>query len=208
MPEATTTRSTAIPKEVDVILCGGGTAACIVAARLAQGDPKLEILVIEAGPNSEGNPNVIRPAMYLSHLVPDTKTATFYVAKPTPHVNNRNCVVPMGGTVGGGSAINFMMYTRPSASDWDDFEQEGWTGKEMIEFSKKAENFQVKAGKAADHGFNGPLGISYGGHQSQLGKQWVKVSTEYAGIPFKDDIQDYKVRVVTAGNVCAGLILL
>lgn len=34
---------------VDFIIAGGGTAACILAGRLAKGDSTLSILVIEGG---------------------------------------------------------------------------------------------------------------------------------------------------------------
>ncbi|KAI1861939.1 hypothetical protein JX265_009442 [Neoarthrinium moseri] len=37
---------------VDVIIAGGGSAGCIVAARLADADPKLSILIIEGGTNN------------------------------------------------------------------------------------------------------------------------------------------------------------
>lgn len=51
-------------KEVDVIVAGGGLAGCVVAGRLAEADPKLQILVIEQGPNNYGLPEVVYPALY------------------------------------------------------------------------------------------------------------------------------------------------
>jgi choline dehydrogenase-like flavoprotein len=41
--------------------------------------------------------------------------------------------------LGGGSSINFMMYTRASASDYDDFKSKGWSTKELIPLMKKHE---------------------------------------------------------------------
>lgn len=36
----------------------------------------------------------------------------FYKSKASKHLNGREAIVPMGGILGGGSSINFMMYTR------------------------------------------------------------------------------------------------
>lgn len=58
-------------------MCTGGTAACIVAGRLATADPNLTILVIEQGQDNYENDNVVNPALYLEHLLPTSKTAIF-----------------------------------------------------------------------------------------------------------------------------------
>lgn len=69
-------------------------------------------------------------------------------------------MVPCAHILGGGSSINFMvcslqlapssvsltvakMYTRASASDYDDFQAKGWTTKELIPLMKKHETYQV-----------------------------------------------------------------
>ncbi len=61
--------------DVDVIFAGGGTAACVAAGRLAKNNPDLKILLVEGGENSFENPLVRNPALFLSHLKPDSKTA-------------------------------------------------------------------------------------------------------------------------------------
>lgn len=98
--------------EVDIIFAGGGTAACVAAGRLAKANPDLKILLVEGGRNNFNDPTVTNPAVYLSHLAPDSKTALFYKAKQSKQLNGREAIVPMGGMLGGGSSINFMMYTR------------------------------------------------------------------------------------------------
>jgi alcohol oxidase len=70
-------------------------------------------------------------------MAPDSKTATLYVSKSTPHVAGRNCAVTVGNILGGGSSINFMVYTRPAASDYDDWNTEGWTFQDLIPLFKK-----------------------------------------------------------------------
>lgn len=99
----------------------------MVAGRLAKRFPTLQVLIIEAGRNNLDDPLVRTPAFYIHHLKPDSQTANFYVSKPSPHVAGRSNTVATGGLLGGGSSINFMMYTRASASDYDDWNTQGWT---------------------------------------------------------------------------------
>ena len=84
----------------------GGTTACLVASRLADADPKLKILIVEAGPHTEENLSHTQPARYLHHLAPDSKTVTFVVANPEKELGDRQTIVPTGHCVGGGSSIN------------------------------------------------------------------------------------------------------
>jgi len=109
----------------------GGAAGCVVAGRLAKRFPTLQILIIEAGRNNFDDPLVRTPAFCIHHLKPDSQTAHFHVSKPSPHVAGRSNTVASGGVLGGGSSINFMMYTRASASDYDDWNTEGWTFEEL-----------------------------------------------------------------------------
>lgn len=103
----------------------------MVAGRLTKRFPTLQILIIEAGKTNLDDPLVRTPAFFVHHLKPDSQTASFYVSKPGPHVAGRSNIVGSGGVLGGGSSINFMMYTRASASDYDDWNTEGWTFKDL-----------------------------------------------------------------------------
>ncbi|UQC84061.1 GMC oxidoreductase [Colletotrichum lupini] len=87
--------------EVDVIIAGGGTAACVLAGRLAAADPQLSILVIEGGTNNRDVPNVVHPAFFLDHLAPTSKTAIFYQGNVSDKLAGRGPIVPAGGILGG-----------------------------------------------------------------------------------------------------------
>ena len=52
-------------EKYDYIIIGGGTAGLAVAARLTE-DPKVEVLVLEAGANHMENPRVTIPGLSLS----------------------------------------------------------------------------------------------------------------------------------------------
>jgi alcohol oxidase len=115
----------------------GGTAGCIVAARLAEADPNLTILVIERGANNRDVPSVVTPAFYLQNLLPTSKTAIFYKGNKAEQLAGREPIVPSGGTLGGGSSINFMMYTRAQRSDFESWKTPGWSADELVPFLKK-----------------------------------------------------------------------
>jgi hypothetical protein len=84
----------------------GGTAACLTASRLADADPNLQILVVEAGPHTQNDLQHIQPARFLTHITPSSTTATFMIANPEEELGGRQTIVPAGSCVGGGSSIN------------------------------------------------------------------------------------------------------
>ena len=84
----------------------GGTAGCAVAGRLAEADPELSILLIEGGTDNYNDPTVIFPALFLTHLLPESKTTIFYQAIKSKHLADREVIIPAGGILGGGSSIN------------------------------------------------------------------------------------------------------
>jgi alcohol oxidase len=96
--------------------------------------------VIEGGANNKDVPHIVNPVFYLQNLQPTTKTALFYKGNKAPQLADRECIVPCGGTLGGGSSINFMMYTRAQKADFDSWKTEGWTADEMWPYLKKVIN--------------------------------------------------------------------
>jgi alcohol oxidase len=179
------------PDEVDVIVCGGGPAGCVVAGRLAYADPTLKVMLIEAGMNNRDDPWVYRPGIFVRNMQRDgiNDKATFYVdSEQSPHLRGRQSIVPCANILGGGSSINFQMYTRASASDWDDFKTPGWTAKDLLPLMKRLENYQ-KPTNNNTHGYDGPIAISNGGTITNLAQDFLRAS-DSIGVPFSDDLQD------------------
>lgn len=119
----------------------GGTAGCIIAGRLAEADPNLSILVIEGGANNKDVASIKYPVFYLQNLLPTTKTALFYKGNKSEKLADREPIVPCGGALGGGSSINFMMYTRAQRSDFESWKTEGWSADEMFSYLNKVSTF-------------------------------------------------------------------
>ncbi|KAJ6507921.1 GMC oxidoreductase-domain-containing protein [Mycena vitilis] len=182
----------------DIIFAGGGTAACVAAGRLAAADPSLKILLIETGKHTKNVPTHTQPARYFRNLITGGDTFTFHVTKPSKALGDRPCVIPIGKAVGGGSAVNFMMYTRASASDYDDWENldnPGWGSKDLIPLSNKAETY---APKSERHGTSGPIKIR-SDIQTNIGKQYLAVAAardKERG--FTDDANDFSLSSINA----------
>ncbi|KAF8627066.1 hypothetical protein AX17_006405 [Amanita inopinata Kibby_2008] len=177
----------------DIVFAGGGAAACVTAGRLAAADPSLRILVIEAGPHTRDLPEHVQPAMYFRNLRSAAETFTFHVGKPSQSLGGRAPIVPAGRCLGGGSGINFMMYTRASASDYDDWKQEyknpGWGSKDLIPLLQKAETHEPPA---PHHGTSGPIKVSFRQDKVNVADQFLEVVAKYdKERPLTDDANNF-----------------
>jgi alcohol oxidase len=81
------------------------------------------------------------------------------------------------------------MYTRASASDYDDFQAKGWTTKELIPLMKKHETYQRACNNRDLHGFEGPIKVSFGNYTYPVMQDFLRAA-ESQGIPVTDDLQD------------------
>ncbi|TFK69859.1 alcohol oxidase [Pluteus cervinus] len=160
----------------------GGTAACVTAGRLAAAAPSLRILIVEAGPHTRDVKQYSQPGRYLRNLLGGSEAFTFHQAKPSPALAGRSLIIPSGRCLGGGSSINFMMYTRASASDYDDweriYENQGWGSEDIIPLLKKAETYQVNPHDAV-HGASGPMKISFEEKYINIGDNFLQVAAAY-----------------------------
>ncbi|KAG8790342.1 hypothetical protein FRC12_012128 [Ceratobasidium sp. 428] len=165
-------------------------SACVAAGRLAAANPGLEILLIEQGPNNLGEPTVVTPGLFMTHLAPDSKTALFWQGNKGSGLNDRAPVVASGGVLGGGSSINFMMYARASASDFDDWNTPGWGSKDLIPLLKKLETYHVAPGRDT-HGYNGPVNVSYSNYCAPIAQEFLDAHVR-KGVPLVEDMMDTK----------------
>ncbi|KXN86051.1 Alcohol oxidase [Leucoagaricus sp. SymC.cos] len=164
----------------DIIFAGGGATACIVAARLAQADPTLKILVLEAGPHTKDVLKHVQPARYFPTLAKGGETFTAHVPKPSDKISGRSVHTVTGRCVGGGSAVNFMVYCRASASDYDDWENvhgnKGWGSKSLIPLLRKAETYEGVTANDT-HGKSGPLKVSFAKSGHNVADEFLAVSS-------------------------------
>ncbi|KAH7303949.1 alcohol oxidase-like protein [Stachybotrys elegans] len=175
--------------EVDVIIAGGGTAGCIVASRLAEASPDLSILVLEGGADNSNIPTVVNPALYLANLAPTSTTAIFYKSNKAEQLAQREVIVPSGGVLGGGSSINFLLYTRAQKDDFDSWNAPGWSSDELLPFLNKLETYHGP-GDEHKHGHNGPIHVSDGPTRVLVSENDFLEAAKRVGYPEIRDLQN------------------
>ena len=144
----------------DYVIVGGGSAGCVLAARLSE-DPSIRVVLIEAG--GAGKSAMVKTPLGLIGMVrgkPKINNWAFET-EIQPGLNNRRGFQPRGKALGGSSAINAMLYIRGHRSDYDDWVQAGaagWGWDDVLPYFKKAEC--NSRGADAFHGATGPLAVS------------------------------------------------
>lgn len=176
---------------MDSELTLGGAAGCVVAGRLATADPSLEVVVLESGVNNRDDPLVTTPAYFLAHQAPGTTSFTYYKSAPSPYLNNRAPTVHAANILGGGSSVNFMLYNRPSSSDFDEWNTREWTSRDLLPLFKKVETYHISPGDDT-HGYEGPLHVSHGGHTSNLTNEFLAAALDYKGWEPSIDVNDFE----------------
>ncbi|KAG0700761.1 GMC oxidoreductase-domain-containing protein [Suillus ampliporus] len=177
------------PFSPDIIFAGGGATACVAAGRLAACDPSLKILILEGGQHTLNKDSVVQPYQCPSHLAPTSTMMTFNIGNPSQNLNGRKPIVQCGRCVGGGSSVNFMMYNRSPASDFDDWGVHGWRSEDLIPLMKKLETYQAKP-DSPTHGYSGPIKVSRGGRELTVCNEFIKVGITYHGRKFAEDTDD------------------
>ncbi|HYC02510.1 MAG TPA: choline dehydrogenase [Azospirillaceae bacterium] len=142
----------------DYVIVGGGSAGCVMAARLSE-DPDVRVCLLEAGP-ADKSAMIHMPFGILGMM--RSKTLNWnYTTEPQRHLNGRRLFWPRGKTLGGSSASNAMIYIRGHAADYDSWEAEGnpgWGWRDVLPLFKRAENNE--RGADAWHGTGGPLNVA------------------------------------------------
>jgi choline dehydrogenase len=115
----------------DFIVVGGGSAGCIVAAKLSE-DASTRVLLLEGGPPAEDHPETLAADGYkLAFVNDEVMTERFSV--PQTYSAKQRIFAGTGAVMGGSGSVNGMVYTRGSREDyaewpsgwkWDDIREE------------------------------------------------------------------------------------
>src|SRR5579871_6886087 len=118
----------------DYIIVGGGSAGCVAATRLVR-DCGARVLMLERG-RARGSWLLDMPAGYMKFLARED-FLEMHQPVPQAQLDGRAPIVPQARLLGGGSAVNAMVYMRGQAQDYDDWDEElgggsGWSYKDLL----------------------------------------------------------------------------
>ncbi|XP_028043358.1 glucose dehydrogenase [FAD, quinone]-like [Bombyx mandarina] len=162
--------------EYDFIIVGAGSAGSVLAARLSEGR-QASVLLLEAGLGE----SLITSVPILAPLLQQTEYVWPYKMEFQPGIcvgmTDERCFWPRGKAVGGTSVVNYMIYTRGFAEDWNRIAADGnygWSYKDVIPYYMKSERAYLKG--LADspwHGRDGELNVEYVPFKSKLSKAFL-----------------------------------
>lgn len=168
----------------DYVIVGGGSAGCVLAARLSE-DPAARVCLIEAG-GKDSNPLIHMPVGFAKMT---TGPLTWgLVTAPQKHAQNREIPYAQAKVLGGGSSINAEIFTRGHPSDYNRWAQEegadGWAFDDIRKYFLRSEANSILSGDW--HGTDGPLSVSNNPDPNPLSRAFVQSCQEF-GMPYNPD---------------------
>jgi choline dehydrogenase-like flavoprotein len=168
----------------DYIIIGGGSAGCVLAARLTE-DPSVRVALIEAGPPDSSV--LIHCPAGLALLAKNGQANWAFETVPQPGLGGRRGYQPRGKVLGGSSSVNAMIYARGQHADYDEWAaqgNEGWGWRDVLPYFKRAEHNE--RGADAFHGTGGPLNVMDLRSPNRFGPVFVQAAVQAGFAPNPD----------------------
>jgi len=168
----------------DYVIVGGGSAGCVIAARLSE-DPHVSVLLLEAG-GRDIHPYISIP-LGMGRMNLHRMFDWGYDTEPEPGLDGRSVEARRGKVLGGCSSINVMAYTRGHPGDFDRWARNGatgWSYGDVLPYFRRGETFE----RGADQfrGGDGPVGTEFAKSPDPIFDAWVEAGKQ-AGFAATDD---------------------
>ena len=169
----------------DYVIVGAGSAGAVLAARLTE-DPKISVLLLEAGGETDGADEVSVPAAFSSLF--KTRWDWNYSTTEQKQLHGRRAYWPRMKALGGCSSMNAMIYIRGNRADYDSWRDQygatGWGYDDVLPYFVRSEG-NTRLG-APLHGRSGPLHVEDRVYTHELSHAFVD-SAVSAGMKPTDD---------------------
>ncbi|KAL3423360.1 choline oxidase (GMC oxidoreductase) [Phlyctema vagabunda] len=179
--------SSSAVNDFDYVIVGGGTAGCVIAARLAEYLPNKKILMIEAGPSDFNDDRVLKLKEWLTLLGGELDYDYGTVEQPmgNSHIRHSRAKV-----LGGCSSHNTLISFRPFEYDmqiWESLGCKGWNFKTMMRLIDNLRNTVQPV---------------HARHRNQVCKDWVQSCSTALDIPI---IPDFNHEIRQKGSLQQGV---
>jgi choline dehydrogenase-like flavoprotein len=156
--------------EADYIVVGGGLCGVVVASLLSRSVKGLKVILLEAGPDPQGEPNTDTILNGLGLL--GGKFDYAYQSQPVSTTFNRNHVLNAGRALGGGTLLNFGGWLRADAADYDEWGKlvgdKRWSYEGIKRWLDHSENQMQVSAISADSERTYPL-------RDPVAKAWIEI---------------------------------
>jgi len=185
-PAKETERGERSVETYDYVIVGAGSSGCVMAERLSR-DPRVSVLLVEAGPPDHSMMiHIPRGVMEVAN--PGSRYLSLYEVQRGGIRGTE--IWPKGRVLGGSSSVNGMIYARGFAQDYDAWEAagcEGWGWKDIGRCYKEMEGHEL--GEGEWRGGAGPLKISVQHDVNPLMQSTIEAAGQL-GVPLVRDINE------------------
>ncbi|MET0371413.1 MAG: GMC family oxidoreductase N-terminal domain-containing protein [Sphingobium sp.] len=145
-------------QDADYVIAGGGSAGCVLAARLSE-NPNNKVVLLEAG-SKVGRFWIDMPTG-MRKLIGQPRYDWNYATQPDETIGGRAVGWHGGRVLGGSSAINGQIFIRGTRADYDRWGVAAgpdWGWDALLPYFRRSESWQGPMSQA--HGASGPMSVT------------------------------------------------
>lgn len=185
----------------DYVIVGGGTAGCLLAARLTE-NPAVSVTLIEAGPK---NSNIwFRVPAGYGRLFQMGSYHWRFNTDAERELNGRSLAWPRGRVLGGSGEVNGMVFLRGSSQDFDRWAKTcgpDWSYKAVLPAFRRLESWE--GGESETRGGTGPIQVRDPASLSRGAHAFIE-TCESLGIPRNHDMNNGQILGVGPAQINVG----